>query len=107
MLRDRAVLTGGIREDDYKARTTSVGATVDPNTGFYTYGQMNEWSPRTYASRPTRFLSAVVYPFKNRRLGLTFSRASSFQPQPKAVDLLGMDLTNTYERGRDYGVVMN
>ena len=55
----------------------------------------------------SKMLSAVVYPFKGDKFGLTFSQADSFQPQPQAVDLFGTVLGNTSGRGRDIGLFTN
>src|SRR6185369_11720556 len=63
VLKDRLVLTGGERRDEYKTRNSSVGATVDGNTGFYSYSTLSQWAPWTYSHGPTRFISAVLYPF--------------------------------------------
>jgi hypothetical protein len=107
VLKDRLVLTAGERRDEYQTRNSSVGATVDGNTGFYSYGTLSQWAPWTYSHGPTRFISAVLYPFKKHWLGLTYSKSSSFQPQPQAVDLFGTVLPNTYGRGHDYGFFLN
>ena len=107
ILKDHLVLTGGIRNDDYQTRNSLTGAQVNPQTGYYTYDALKTWGPWTYATGPTRFISAVLYPFKSHILGLTYSKASSFQPQPQAVDLFGTNLPNTYGHGHDYGFEMN
>jgi outer membrane receptor protein involved in Fe transport len=107
VLKDHLVVTGGERRDEYQTRNSRVGATIDGTTGFYSYSTLNEWGPWTYAHGPTRFISGVLYPFKKHWLGLTYSKSSSFQPQPQAVDLYGNLLPNTYGHGHDYGFFMN
>lgn len=106
MLKDHLVLTGGIRNDDYQTRN-SASTAVDPVTGYYTTAALRTWNPWTYASGYTRYISGVLYPFKSHVFGLTYSKASSFQPQPQAVDLFGTVLPNTYAHGHDYGVQFN
>lgn len=107
MLKDYIVVTGGYRDDNFRTRNSSVGATINGNTGFYDYSTLNQWGPWTIAEGPTRMISAVAYPLHNQFLGLTYSRSSSFQPQPQAVDLFGNTLPNTYGHGQDYGFFTN
>ncbi len=107
VLKDHLVVTGGERRDEYQTRNSLVGATINGNTGYYDYSTLSQWGPWTYAHGPTRFISAVIYPFKKHWLGLTYSKASSFQPQAQAVDLFGNILPNTYGHGHDYGFFMN
>ena len=107
MFKDYLVVTGGIRKDDYRTRNSLTGAVVDGNTGAYTYDALKNWGPWTIASGPTRLISAVLYPLHTRTLGLTYSRSSSFQPQPQAVDLFGTNLPNTYGHGQDAGAFVN
>ncbi|HVU34517.1 MAG TPA: TonB-dependent receptor plug domain-containing protein [Opitutaceae bacterium] len=105
-IKDHLVVTGGIRKDFYRTRT-SAGAGVNPNTGYYYYDTMNTWNAWTQASGFTRMISAVLYPFKSKWFSLTYSRSSSFQPQPQAVDLFDNALPNTYGHGQDVGFQLN
>lgn len=106
LLRGRVVLTGGAREDDYRTRNSNTSG-VDGTTGLYTYDALNIWGPWTEAQGRSKMFSAVVYPFKHDKFGLTFSQADSFQPQPQAVDLFGTVLGNTSGKGRDVGFFTN
>ncbi len=106
LLKDRVVVTGGLREDDYRTRNSNTSG-VDGITGQYTYDALKIWGPWTEADGPSKMLSVVGYPFKSRSLGLTYSRSDSFQPQPQAVDLFGTTLGNTSGRGRDIGIFAN
>ncbi len=107
LFKDYLVVTGGLRKDAYRTRNSLTGAVVDGNTGLFTYDALKNWGPWTYASGPTRFISGVLYPFHTRVLGLTYSRSSSFQPQPQAVDLFDNLLPNTYGHGQDAGAFVN
>lgn len=107
VLKDHLVVTAGERRDDYRTRNSLVGATINGNTGYYDYSTLNQWGPWTFSHGPTRFISGVLYPFKKHWLGLTYSKASSFQPQPQAVDLFDNVLPNTYGHGHDYGFFVN
>ena len=104
LLKDHLVITEGYRRDNYRTRNT-LAETVDPTTGQYVLSSLSNWAPWTYENGPTQMTSIVVYPVKN--FGLTFSRASSFMPQPLAVDLSGATLPNTYGHGRDIGFFTN
>ncbi len=106
VLKDHLVVTGGYRKDAYRTRNSN-GANIDGTTGFYDYTPLRTWGPWTYASGPTRFISFVGYPFKSHSLGLSYSRSSSFSPQPQAVDLFGNTLPNTYGHGHDAGFFTN
>lgn len=106
MLRDRLVVTGGIRKDDYQTRNSNSTA-VNGATGYYTNDALNKWGPWTRASGYTRYLSTVVYPFQNHWFGLTWDKSSSFMPQPQAVDLFDTILPNTFAHGHDYGFQFN
>ena len=103
-LNDRIVFTGGIRKD-FKRTRNSAGAVVDPTTGFFTFDNDKNWGPWTAATGMTRTASLVVKPLT--WLGLSYDRASSFTPQPPAVDLFGNVLPNTYAHGHDAGFFVN
>lgn len=106
MLRNRVVVTSGYRKDAYRTRNSATSA-VDGASGYYTYDALNTWNAWTVANGPTKMNSIVVYPFKSRWLGLTYSQSNSFQPQAQAVDLFGNILPNTYGKGRDIGFFAN
>jgi hypothetical protein len=106
LFKDHLVLTGGLRKDFYRTRNSNSTA-PDPSTGFYTNSALNIWGPWTEARGNTRMFSAVVYPLRSRVLGFSYSRSSSFLPQPQAVDLFGNVLPNTFGRGQDVGGFVN
>ncbi|MEO6994355.1 MAG: TonB-dependent receptor plug domain-containing protein [Lacunisphaera sp.] len=107
LLKDYLVVTGGLRKDDYRTRNSATGALIDGNSGLYTYDALKNWGAWNNASGPTNMISLVAYPLHNDVVGLTYSRASSFLPQPLAVDLLGTALPNTYGHSRDFGFFVN
>ena len=107
LLRDYLVVTGGLRKDSYRTRNSATGALIDGTTGVYTYDALKNWGAWNNANGPTNMLSFVAYPFHSDKLGLTYSRASSFLPQPLAVDLMGNVLPNTYGHSKDAGFFVN
>ncbi len=103
-LDDRVVFTGGIRKDFNRTRNSN-GALIDGTTGFYTFDNDRNWGSWTPATGMTRTASLVVRPLP--WFGLSYVRASSFTPQPPAVDLFGTVLPNTYAHGHDAGIFFN
>lgn len=107
LLKDYLVVTEGVRKDFYRTRNSLTGALIDGNTGLYTYDALKNWGPWNIANGTTRMTSVVAYPFHSDVLGLTYSHANSFLPQPLAIDLDGNILPNTYGKSQDVGFFVN
>ncbi len=103
-LDDRIVFTGGLREDFNRTRTSD-GAVLNPTTGQYDYGNLNnQWGAWTDARGWTRTLGIVVKPLP--WFSLLADKSESFVPQPAAIDLYDVTLPNTTGHGQDLGFTL-
>ncbi len=101
---ERIVFTGGLRKDFNRSRNSN-GNVINAATGYYDNGPLKTWLPWTDATGLTRTVGVVVKPLP--WFGLSYNKASSFLPQPLAVDLSGNVLPNTYGHGHDSGGFIN
>jgi len=103
-LKERIVFTGGIRKDFNRTRNSN-GNVINATTGLYDDTPLSTWLPWSTAAGTTRTAGIVVKPLP--WFGLSYNHASSFLPQPYAVDLAGTVLPNTYGHGHDIGLFVN
>lgn len=120
---NRFVTTLGYRDDAQRNRST-VGAVIDPTTGFGNYSNLDKWGTWTEREGKTKTYGAVLRPFNGWKFVETkrsqggapgaiadlldgfqvhYNHSDSFKPASPAVNIFGDALPNPNGVGKDYG----